>query len=495
MWVAAILFVAILGLLAYLDTRKPKNFPPGPKWKPFLGCALEVAGIKKRTGSFLKATAELASKHGPVLGLKVGKQKLVVVYDFQAVKEFLASDDLAGRPFGEFYEMRTWGKRRGILLVDETFWHEQRRFSLRQLREFGFGRRNMSTLIQEETQELVNYIFKSIHHRDSIIFEMTTLFNVHVLNTLWSMMAGVRYKHDDAKMKELQAILTELFGTVSMVGATFSHFPVLKYLAPELSGYKIYVNAHLKIWDFLRRELEHHKTTHDPNEPRDFMDVYLNVLKSSEEAGDSFSEEQLMALCMDLFMAGSETTNNSLGFAFFYLIKYPEVQKKAQMEIDAVLGKHRVPTLEDRPNLPYVECVVLESLRMFGGRAFTVPHRAIRDTELCGYTIPKDVLILANLHGCMMDPTSGYDNPEEFVPERYMINGNVAVPDTFIPFGFGKHRCLGETLARANLFLFIASLLQRFTFSVVADQPPTEEWRDGVTPGPRPFKARVVPRV
>lgn len=113
MWLAVILFFGILGLLAYLDTRKPKKFPPGPKWKPLLGCALEVKRIEKKTNSFVLATAELAAKYGPVLGLKVGKHKLVIVYGPQAVKEFLTSDDLAGRPFGEFYEMRTWNKRRG----------------------------------------------------------------------------------------------------------------------------------------------------------------------------------------------------------------------------------------------------------------------------------------------------------------------------------------------------------------------------------------------
>lgn len=207
----------------------------------------------------------------------------------------------------------------------------------------------MSSLIEEETQELVNYVLKTIQDKDSTVFEMTTLFNVHVLNTLWRMLAGVRYKHEDDKMQELQAILSELFERVSMIGASFSHFPILKYLAPELSGYNLYIRTHLRIWDFLNRELKYHKETHNPNEPRDFMDVYLNVLKSSEQIPESFSEQQLMALCLDMFMAGSETTTKTLGFCFLYLIIYPDVQKKAQEEIDTVIGKHRPPSLDDRP--------------------------------------------------------------------------------------------------------------------------------------------------
>ncbi|CAG9856915.1 unnamed protein product [Phyllotreta striolata] len=491
MWILVVVVVFLLGFLAYLDTRKPKNFPPGPKWWPFLGCAPQIANLQKRTNHLVFTTAELAKTYGNVLGLKVGTQVLVVVNGIAANKEFLLSDDLSGRPLGEFYDKRTWGKRRGILLVDELFWQEQRRFFLKQLREFGFGTRNMSTLIEEEAQELIAYICKFTALNDSSVFNIQNLFNLHILNSLWKMLAGVRYDAEDKKMRELQAILNELFRAV---GATFSHFPILKYLAPEKSGYNVYVRSHNCLWRFLRKELAHHKETHVPDSPRDVIDVYLNVLKSSEESGKSFSEDQLVATCMDMFMAGSETTSNTLSFGFLYLILNPDVQRKAQEEIDRVVGRTRCPSLNDRPNMPYLECVVMESLRMFAGRAFTVPHRAIRDTYLCGYRIPKDVLVIANLYGCMLEKESGYKNPEAFEPERFLSNGKISLPDNFIPFGLGKHRCLGESMARANVFLFLAALLQKFDFGIVPEQPPTAEWADGITPGPKPFKARITPR-
>ncbi|KAJ8971907.1 hypothetical protein NQ314_000477 [Rhamnusium bicolor] len=108
--------------------------------------------------------------------------------------------------------------------------------------------------------------------------------------------------------------------------------------------------------------------------------------------------------------------------------------------------------------------------------------------------MPYDTLVIGNLHSGLMGQESGYDEPEAFKPERYLKNSRISVNENFLPFGFGKHRCLGETLARANLFLFISTLLQKFTFTIVPEHPPTGEWRDGVTPGPRPFKARVIPR-
>lgn len=106
----------------------------------------------------------------------------------------------------------------------------------------------------------------------------------------------------------------------------------------------------------------------------------------------------------------------------------------------------------------------------------------------------QDVQVIANLHGCLMGPESGFEDPEAFIPERYMKNGKITLPDVYMPFGFGKHRCMGETLARANVFLFTTCLLQHFNFAIPPGCPPKMEFIDGVTPGPKHYKAIVTPR-
>lgn len=113
MWFLITITAFLLVILAYLDTRKPKKFPPGPKWWPILGSAPQISNIQKRTKHLVYATTELSKKYGPILGLKVGTQVIVVVNGPAANKEFLMSEDLAGRPLGEFFDKRTWGKRRG----------------------------------------------------------------------------------------------------------------------------------------------------------------------------------------------------------------------------------------------------------------------------------------------------------------------------------------------------------------------------------------------
>ncbi|XP_066260032.1 probable cytochrome P450 303a1 [Euwallacea similis] len=491
-WFALPFLLTILILLAYFDTRKPKNFPPGPRWYPLIGCALEVIKTRKKFEVLYEATAQMCLKYGPVLGLKIGREPIVIMYGPAEIKEMSMSEDLLGRPLGPFFSMRTWNKRLGIILTDREFWQEQKKFVLRHLKEFGYGTGNMSELIQGETLHLLKYIDKSIGEKDSTIFNMESMFSVSVLNSLWLMLAGVRYSPEQSEMKKLQKIMSDLFKIIHMIGAPFSYFPILKYVAPELSGYKAYVETHSLIWDFLKKELEQHKKTHERENPRDLMDMYLNVLYSPDH-GESFSEEQLLAICLDMFMAGSETTNNSTSFGFLYLILNPDVQKKTQEEIDSVLGG-RPPRLDDRPNMPYTEAVVLEALRMFGLRAFSVPHRALKDTYVAGYFIPKDTLVAANYHGSMMGPNCGFTDPDKFDPERYIIDGKVTIPEHFIPFGIGKRRCMGDSLAKANIFMFITAILQKYDVKVVPESPPDMKVVDGITPAPVHYKAKFIRR-
>lgn len=84
---------------------------------------------------------------------------------------------------------------------------------------------------------------------------MRDAFSVPVLNTLWSMLAGIRYSPEDKELKKIQSLLTELFANIDMVGALFSQFPILRYVAPEMSGYKSFVSIHQKVWKFLRVSL------------------------------------------------------------------------------------------------------------------------------------------------------------------------------------------------------------------------------------------------
>ncbi|XP_078041055.1 putative cytochrome P450 303a1 [Augochlora pura] len=561
MFYTALLVIILLSLLFYLGTRKPKGYPPGPKWWPILGSAMEIARLREETGYLFETCSALCKKYGPVVGLKIGTDRIVVLNDHESIRAMLTDEDCDGRPIGPVYETRTFGKRRGLIVVDENLWIEQRRFVLKQLREFGFGRKSMATIIEEEAQGLVQHFKKQISievngkiqsqrvemktkcngdryddekmyklietdarkkseqrantrkqlraadlyvdaneyaevramagSNPGVVVPMHDAFGITVLNTLWRMMAGKRFNVDDEELTYLQRILTKLLTEIDMIGAPFGHFPILRFIAPEMSGYKPFLETHQQLWKFLKDELENHKNTFTSDSPRDLMDVYLTVLKSNK-CSSTFSEAQLLAICVDLFMAGSETTSKALAFCFLYLVLLPEVQNKAHEEIDRVIGRKRPPTLEDRKNMPYLNAIVLESLRMFMGRTLNVPHRALRDTTILGHKIPKDTMLIVNFNRILMDESWG--DPENFRPERFIDEqGNIVTPTTYFPFSIGRHRCMGENLARSNLFIITTALLQEFTFSTVPEEkkPSTKDFVDGVTSGPKPYRVLI----
>ncbi|KYN38874.1 hypothetical protein ALC56_06873 [Trachymyrmex septentrionalis] len=513
MLATAMLLAIIILLLLYLSCQKPKGYPPGPRWWPILGCALEIARIRQETGYLFKTCSTLCKKYGPVVGLKIGQDRIVIMNDLESIRAMLTNKDCDGRPNGPFYKARTWGVTLGLLVVDDKLWVEQRRFVIRHLRDFGFGRTSMLTIIEDEALKLVEHFKKmlknSYNYETADARKMTTInnnnigmiipmhdaFGVTVLNTLWRMMAGRRYDAGDKELTHLQRILTKLLNEIDMIGAPFSHFPFLRFIAPEMSGYKAFVETHQELWAFLKEELYNHKNTFLSNAPRDLMDVYLTVL-NSKNCSDTFSESQLLAICVDLFIAGSETTSKALGFGFLNLILNPQVQRKAHEEIDRVTGRNRFPTLADKPKMPYVEAIVLESIRVFVGRTLSVPHRALKDTFIVGHKIPKDTMLVANFNRILMDES--WDDPEDFRPERYLDNdGNIITPDKYFPFGIGRHHCMGETLARSNIFIITATLLQAFSFSVVPGEPrpTTQDFVDGVTAGPKPYRALVSLRM
>lgn len=359
MWFFIVSFMIVLLILLYLDGIKPANFPPGPNWYPIIGSAWEMHSERIRTGMLCKATMGMANRHAKngAIGFKVGKDKIVVAVTADAILEMMCNEELDGRPTGPFFETRTWGLRRGILLVDESFWQEQRRFIMRHLKEFGFARRGMVEMIQNESEHLLND-FKMLVHRQNgrALVPMRDAFNVYVLNTLWTMMAGIRYNQENKEVQHLQGMLYTLFTKIDMVGALFSHFPFLRFLAPNFSGYTQFKDIHKMLYTFLGEELENHKRNFKmENEPRDLMDVYLQAINGTQSQTDSFSEKQLLAVCLDMFIAGSETTNKSMGFLMLHIVRNPDIQQKMQEEIDRVIGRERLPTLEDRPKYVVVD--------------------------------------------------------------------------------------------------------------------------------------------
>jgi len=195
------------------------------------------------------------------------------------------------------------------------------------------------------------------------------------------------------------------------------------------------------------------------------------------------------------YIGGADTADSAVQTLFLAMALYPEVQKKAQAEIDAVVGPDRLPEFEDRPSLPYINAVVKELMRWNLVTPLAFPHMATNDDEYDGYYIPKGTIIFGNGWSILHDPKS-FNNPMEYQPERYLKDGKLN-PDIMDPasvaFGYGRRICPGRHLADNSLYSIVSCLL-----AVYDIKPPAEglkpEFTSGVVSSPVHFNCSITPR-
>lgn len=172
---------------------------------------------------------------------------------------------------------------------------------------------------------------------------------------------------------------------------------------------------------------------------------------------------------------------------------YPEIQEKVQAEIDTVIGPSQPPSMAARESMPYTNAVIHEVQRMGNIIPLNVPREVAADTTLAGYHLPKGTIIVTNLTALHRDPTE-WATPDTFNPEHFLENGQFKKREAFLPFSIGKRACLGEQLAKTELFIFFTSLLQKFTFKPPHNEQLTPKPRMGITISPANHRICAVPR-
>ncbi|TVU44889.1 hypothetical protein EJB05_04352, partial [Eragrostis curvula] len=166
----------------------------------------------------------------------------------------------------------------------------------------------------------------------------------------------------------------------------------------------------------------------------------------------------------NLFGAGTETTSTTTEWAMSLLLNHPEALKKAQAEIDAAVGTSRLLTADDVPHLAYLHCVISETLRLYPGAPLLLPHESSADCKVGGYDVPAGTMLLVNVYAIHRDPTV-WENPVEFRPERF--EDGKAEGRLLMPFGMGRRKCPGETLALRTIGLVLGTLIRCFDWETV----------------------------
>ncbi|XP_040204220.1 cytochrome P450 2K6-like [Rana temporaria] len=484
------ILVSIIVILYLVKTyndqknKKYKNYPPGPKALPFIG-SLHMVDIQKPHYAFMK----LSEEYGPVFSIQLVAEKMVVLCGYDVIKDALINhaEEFYERPDNALSARTSNGN--GIIFAHGENWKAMRRFTISTLRDFGMGKKSIENKIQEEAQCLLQE-FKAYKGEP---FENMNIITAAVANIIVSILMGNRYEYDDPTILKIMSTINEnvrSFG--SIMTRLYNMFPRLINLLPG-SHQKVFQNfEHMNA--FIREVFTKQKKTLDVNDKRNLIDAFL--IKQQEGKPEStlyFHNDNLNILVNNLFAAGMETTSTTLRWGLLLMIKYPEIQKKVQNEIDRVIGLAE-PQTEHRKQMPYTDAVIHEIQRFADIVPLNVPHATAKDVTFRGYNIPKGTTVLPLLTSALRDKAY-FEKPDEFYPEHFLDSeGNLKKNEAFIPFSLGKRSCAGENLAKMELFLFFTTLLQNFTFQAppgaVLDLTPAL----GFTNAPLPHKICAIPR-
>ncbi|XP_066305363.1 cytochrome P450 2U1-like [Branchiostoma lanceolatum] len=475
-------------LLVYVIFKRPRNLPPYPAGRvPVLGHLLALG-----RAPHLKLAA-WRQQYGDVFTVRMGMEDVVVLNGYTAVKDALVdrSELFASRPPNCLFDAVT-GSGKDIASVPwGTAIRQRRKFTTTALKTLGV--KVGSGGIGEKIREEASYLRNRVAEYEGQPFDVAYDLNVAVANVICSMVIGKRYDYTDETFRALsEAVVTVAVKLAA--GQIISFFPWLRFV-PGVNRARVeLLEQNSKLQNVLQEELTRHHERLDRENPRDFLDFGLLELEKQEKV-EGLTENIVLHMAQNLFLAGTETASNTLRWSLLYMVLHPNVQKKVQEELDAVVGES-LPTLSHRAQLPYVNACLLEVMRIRPLLPVALPHATTQDVKVRDYDIPKGTQVLVNLYSIHKDPAY-WPDPDRFDPERFLDAERNVInkPESFLPFSAGRRVCPGEQLAGMELFLFFSTLLQSFTLSTPEGAPPPNtDGVFGLTLTSPPFKICAIPR-
>ncbi|KAM7368360.1 hypothetical protein PAMP_014583 [Pampus punctatissimus] len=482
-----LLLVYLISSSSFFSSHTDGKDPPGPKPLPLLGNLLQL-DLKRPYESLLT----LSKKYGSVFTVYLGPKKVVVLAGYKTVREALVThaDEFGDRDSIQI--VKDINKGHGVLWSNGDSWKEMRRFALTNLRDFGMGKKACEDKIIEECQYLME-VFRGFKGE---AFDTTQPMNYAVSNIICSMVYGSRFEYDDP---EFTSMVDRTNRNIQAAGSPsiqlYNLFPWIGKLFSEkkefLRLYQYNKKQNLELFSRL-------KETFNPQMCRGFIDAFLLRKQNLEESGitnSHFNNENLLTTVLNLFAAGTDTTATTLRWALLLMAKYPKIQDQVKEELNRVIGDRQVQ-VEDRKNLPFTDAVIHETQRLANIVPMALPHRTSQDITFQGHFIKKGTTVYPLLTSVLYDE-SEWEKPRAFHPAHFLDkDGKLLKRDAFMPFSAGRRICLGESLARMELFIFFANLLQRFHFTTppgVSEDELDLTPRVGLTLNPSPHELCAVP--
>nr|XP_028604685.1 cytochrome P450 1A1-like isoform X2 [Podarcis muralis] len=483
----------LISIRIFMKSRQPR--PPGPWSLPIVGNLLQL-------GEYPYISFErMRKKYGDVFQIKLGMVPVVVVNGLDAVKQVLLRDgeSFAARPDMHTFSFFADGESLSFSVKYGESWKLQKQIASKALRSLTKSEATSSTcscLLEEhvcaEALELVKTFVELSKQAGS--FDPAASTTCAIANVVCALCFNKRYDHDDEEFQGMLKVNDD-FIKASGVFNPADFIPCLRYL--PLPAAKAAREFYRKFNNFVAKRVEDHCTTYDKNHLRDITDALISVSNEKREDGKAaaLSHQKIIVTVNDIFGAGFATLSVCLQWIFLYLISNPEIQTEIQEEIDAKIGE-RPSRFKDRKVLHYTEAFLHEIFRHASFLPFTIPHCTTKDATLNGYHIPAKTCIFVNMYQVNHDE-SLWEDPYLFKPERFLNeNGelNKSLAEKVLIFGMGIRKCLGEEVARNEVFVILTTILQQLRL-----EKPPEDHLDlnpiyGLSMSPKPYRIKVLLR-
>ncbi|TFK27924.1 cytochrome P450 [Coprinopsis marcescibilis] len=466
--------------------RSEYPLPPSPPGAvPILGHALLIP-TKKEWETYERWGKELDTD---IIYLNAAGTKLVIVNTVETIQELLDVRSARYSSRGTFTminELMGWDWSMPTLPYNDQ-WRDQRKM---------FARYFSASNPNAYQPQILQVVRRFVHR----VMETPDDFMKHSRNMVGGIAFSLAYginadKPNDPNIALADAALNSVLEALLPGKYLVDLMPVLKYVPTWFPGAHFHQDAleGRKIMNRMRAEPyeQAQKALAQGSSLPSLMSMAFDDIRDGFYKNPEKAETTLKDLSATFYGAGSDTTTASIDNFIIAMILHPEIQRKAQQEMDTVVGRDRLPEFTDEAKMPYLAAVIKELVRWRPVSNIGLPHQCIEDDIYNGYFIPKGSLVIGNQRMMLHNPAV-YPEPEKFIPERFLTGEEIFNPYE-IAFGFGRRTCPGFHMALATTFLTAASLLSLFDLSKPVDEhgnviEPSTEMTLGITAHPVPFK-------
>ncbi|KAF3523067.1 hypothetical protein F2Q69_00046679 [Brassica cretica] len=478
----------------FFKKQKDYNLPPSPPSLPVIGHLHHLLSVPSH-----KSFQKVSSKYGPLLHLRAFNISIVLVSSGSMAHEVLRTHGLnfatRDREVPIMEKSLLFGSFGFVSAPYGDYWKFMKKLLVTRL--LGSHSLERTRLIRgEELKTFRAMLFDKAAKSEAVDVgeEMMKLTN----NSICRMIMGRKCSEENGEAEQIRSLVTKSLGLVRkfLIASTVGR--LLKKVGISLFEKEI-MEVSERYDELLEKIIKEHEENPNQKEDRDMMDVLLGVC-ADDNAEFKISRNQIKALFVELLLGGTDTSAQTTQWIMAELINHPEILKTLREEIESVVGKTRLVQETDLSNLPYLQAVVKEGLRLHPHSPILV-RTATGGCKIGEFYIPQNTTMIINSYAVMRDPDS-WEEPDEFQPERFMVSPSKGKEEmreqlalNYLPFGSGRRGCPGTNLGYIFIGVAVGTMVQCFEWSVNGNNVNMEETGDMTLRMAHPLKCTLVARV